>query len=417
MLKDRLSLDLARAPTDVWVVAPQFPAFNQPWIDTYLEQLIANDFHPTIFSCNRFPTACSKKVTELNLLKDLIWISTNGRDVVFNCLKKPRSFLNSFFTIKWMGRFERLLRKRIRLSLFLGWLEEVARQRGFPSVIHSHCEAHALAFLPFSRKYGIPILLTFHGLPPYGVIRLQSFDRAKLYDGVDKVIVNTQFAAKQVRSFGCDDNKITVLPQGVPLRDFQFSTRKPPMGDEPLKLLSVGRFHREKGHHYALLALRRLLDSGISVKYTFIGVGPDLPSLQRLAEKLDLSENVRLINGLPSEEVRSHFKSSHIFILASIHAPGTFVETQGVVLQEAQAMGCIPVATRTGGVPEVINHLKDGLLIDQQSSREIFRSVRWLVENPTQWNNFQLLGRKNVEDKFSSVVIGRQMAEIIKSVY
>lgn len=50
------------------VVAPEFPLINQPWMDTYLEQLIINDINFRVFSLNKSPEKYQAKVDDLNLL-------------------------------------------------------------------------------------------------------------------------------------------------------------------------------------------------------------------------------------------------------------------------------------------------------------------------------------------------------------
>lgn len=283
-------------------------------------------------------------------------------------------------------------------------------------LIHSHSELLAYGFLPLALLRKIPLVVTFHGLPPTGVGQLSAARRRILYRHAARVIVNTEYAKALVCSLGCPPEKIVVLPQGLPLDDFPFQLRSPPASAEPLRLLTVGRYHRDKGQGYALLALRRLLDQGISACWTFVGVGPDLGRLQQLAERLALSERVTFRQGVASHELSELYRSSHLFVLPSITSPGGHVETQGVVLQEAQASGCIPIASRVGGVPECINHQQDALLVRQKSSRSIVEAVQYFLARPDEWVDYQKAGRRNVEEYYSADGIGEQMASLLKEV-
>jgi len=259
----------------------------------------------------------------------------------------------------------------------------------------------------------VPLIVTFHGLPPSGVPQLESEKRHDLYRFAQKVLVNTNFAKKQVLKLGCAPEKIEVLPQGLPIEEFPFAPATMPAKGEPLRMLSVGRLHRDKGQHYSLLALRRLLDDGVQATWTFVGAGVNIVKLKALADKLEISEHLSFYENASSEKLTELYSQSHIFVLASIDTPGGHVETQGVVLQEAQASGCLVIATKAGGIPECLNHKRDSLLVKQQSSRAISAAVEYFYSNPEKWSSYREKARKNVIEKFSADVIGKRMARIL----
>ena len=210
--------------------------------------------------------------------------------------------------------------------------------------------------------------------------------------------------------------KGSIIPQGLPLDDFPLLYQSAPSSfAEDLRLLTVGRFHRDKGQIYALLALRRLLDSGRHVTWTFVGVGPDRVRLERWVEKLKLSQSVVFMEGVSAKKLSELYRTNHLFVLTSIASVTGHVETQGVVLQEAQASGCIPIASRVGGIPECIHDKKDALIVKQKSSREIYSAIEWLMQNPTAWKSYQMAGRKNVEENYSAEVIGKKMASVLRN--
>lgn len=246
----------------VLVVAPQFPAINQPWIDTYLEQLLINALEPAIYSNASTSREYSPKVDELGLRQRILPFSLSSKEVIRGA---RRTLIPPRITL-----FFRAL--SIAGSLGSGWrtlsggvlsaLHFAMAPFGKLDAIHSHDEILAYRFLPLARLRRIPIVLTFHGLPPAGIGQLSAAKRAVLYDELSQVLVNTQFAKRQVTSLGCDPAKVTVLPQGLPVSEFTFTARTAPAPGEALKLLTVGRFHRDKGQAYALLALSRLLNRG-----------------------------------------------------------------------------------------------------------------------------------------------------------
>lgn len=406
---------------NVLVLAPRFPSINQPWIDTYLEQLLDKELKPFIFTCNKSPGKYSEKVDRLNLRSHIISFDLHKSLSFGSFLKafftRPCNFLLSFIRAIFITRF---LVKKYSLSRLPTFFKSFrfgvdSSELDNIDIIHSHDEVLAFEFMLYAAMMVKPIVYTFHGLSPKGVQPLSRSKRNALYGEVSAVLVNTIFSKKQVQQIGCSGEKVSILPQGLPLEDFPFVPREAPVKDESLSLLTVGRYHRDKGQRYALLALRRLIDDGIDAYWHFVGVGPDKSKLVSLANKLGVADCSVFHSDLSLEEIRSLYQKCHLFVLPSVSSwyHNEHVETQGVVLQEAQASGCIPIATRVGGIPECLNDKEDSILIKDRSSRAIFDAVKYLLNRPEEWSNYQKKGRYNVEQNFSASVIGRRMSEIL----
>lgn len=404
-----------RVQSTVLVVAPEFPAINQPWIDTYLEQLLLQGIEPRIFSTNKNPSIYHEKVDQLNLRKKVLALSLDKGALIKAALKNfynPKLIYRAWRLVKEFPAHEQSL-----LANFLIALQFTTNKHLVADchLIHSHSEILAYRFLFLSELLEVPLVLTFHGLPPVGVGQLSASKRRVLYDRVSKVFVNTEFAKAQVCSLGCDPGKVVVIPQGLPVNDFSFRKREAPSVGESLHILSVGRYHRDKGQAYALLSARRLLDARCPVRWSFVGVGPDLQRLQKLAKRLSLEPHVVFHQGLPSEDLKRLYSEAHLFVFTSIDSPGGHVETQGVVLQEAQASGCIPIASRVGGIPECIHDREDALLVRQRSSRQLSDAIQFMRAHPDLWQQYQEAGRRNVEVNYSADTVGKQIAECLRS--
>ncbi len=405
--------------TTLLVVTAGFPKLNQPWIDTYLEQLLLNSFEIQIYSNNRRPKDYQSKVDQLNLRRFVVPFDMKMSSVFLSMIKT--ALLNPICLIHASVKAYKTTSRTVeqyklpRLSTFLKLLRFGISERTFQKIhlIHAHSESLAYEFLLLALMRNIPIAYTFHGLLPKGVQPLIPNKRKALYAELSSVFVNTEYAKQQVLSIGCPTEKIEIIPQGLPIQDFPFVPRKPPTSDEPLLLLTVGRYHRDKGHRYALLALRRLLDSGLTMQWKFVGSGPERTKLLELASKLKLTENVTFHVNLDSSKLLELYHTCHLFVLPSI-STRYHTETQGVVLQEAQASGCIPIATRVGGIPECVNHQIDALLVKEKSSRSISDAVLFLMCHPDQWESYQLNGRRNVESRFHADVIGNRMASNLR---
>ena len=406
----------------ILVIAPRFPAINQPWMDTYLEQLLVNKTEILIYSAGHASGPYHHKVDELNLLAKVIRFPVGlreaSRSVFLTLLNSPckimASFREAMCAASGLSRgASNYVASVVRLIFF-------RTDRRMPTdiaLIHAHSERYAYEFLYLACVQKIPLLLTFHGLPPTGIDQLASDKRMVLYRRVALVLVNTKFAKNQVVALGCSPSKVVVLPQGLPVKDFPFVLRAPPQAGGELKVLSVGRFHRDKGQAYSLLALLRLLRNGCKVHWYFVGVGPDLDRLKSLAARLGIASHVSFLNGISAATLSTLYHECHLFVLGSTDSGrGDHVETQGVVLQEAQASGCIPIASNVGGIPECITDGVDGFLVPQKSSKSIVKIIEQLLASSVEeWTQYQYAGRALVERKFSSDIVGLEMVAILRA--
>lgn len=404
---------------NVLVLAPMFPSINQPWMDTYLEQLCEKEISFCVVSENISTGKYHQKVNLLGLLDYVIRMPME-RYKIFN----SALFFTLFHPLKAIGILRCVgfgsyenekLGGYIRVLLRSLYCASSVKLLKSLKVIHAHSEYLGYYFLAMVTSRNIPLILTFHGLEPHGLSQIALHRRKEIFEHASEVLVNTNAAKQQIVELGCPDEKITILPQGLPLEDFPFVPRGAPTKADSLSLLTVGRFHHDKGQRYAILALRRLIDNGANTHWHFVGAGPDKDKLESLVCRLELIEHATFHEDLNLEEIRSLYQKCHLFVLPSLsnrHNDEPF-ETQGVVLQEAQASGCIPIATRVGGIPECLNHKVDSILVKDRSSRAIFDAVKYLLNCPDEWNSYQKNGRHNVEQNFSASVIGQRMSEIL----
>ncbi len=402
----------------VLVLAPRFPSLNQPWIDTYLEQLIKNNIEFEIYSTIKQPEEYNSKVDDLRLLDHVLKFDAEsvGFPAFFlgQCIKHP---VNSFKACKDCFKKASTLKipaiERIRSFLLMFYFE--TRRDIFTrfDLIHSHSEMTGYTFLHLAKILDIPMVLTFHGLPPSGVAQLDSRKRNLLYGNLERVLVNTRFAREQVVSLGAEPAKTTIIPQGLPIDDFPHHEKELPEHESTIHILTIGRFHRDKGQEYALLALKRLKDAGVSVNWHFAGVGSGVETLKQLASRLEIENEAMFHVNMSDQGIKDLYKKCHVYCLCSIDT-AVHIETQGVVLQEAQASGCVVVATKVGGVPECLADRENGLLVKPRSSRAIYHAIMELMASPDEhWAALRKAGRENVIENFSADVVGKNMAAIL----
>lgn len=143
--------------------------------------------------------------------------------------------------------------------------------------------------------------------------------------------------------------------------------------NHPPHLIYVGRLSPEKGLTTLVDAVARL---GVPVRASLAGSGPERDRLQQRIEKLGIASRVSFVGAIPwGPELFRFMQSADMLVLPS------FTEGLPLVLIEALANGVPVVASRVGGVPELIEHGRTGLLFDPGDSEGLARAIATLIRD------------------------------------
>lgn len=138
-------------------------------------------------------------------------------------------------------------------------------------------------------------------------------------------------------------------------------------------LFAIGRLVSQKGFDVLLRAFRKVIDHRDDIDLLIAGEGAERPSLTMLADELGLGPRVEFVGAVDREVVPSLFKGAVAFVLPSLHEPF------GIVNLEAMASGIPVLATRVGGVAEIVEHEVSGLLVSPASSDDLAAAIERVV--------------------------------------
>ncbi len=288
--------------------------------------------------------------------------------------------------------------------------------RGKPyDVLHSHSLFSTYDYLFARQQFGIPLITTFHGLVPQGVKKLPESKLEKVFATGDCFLVNTRFSRALLTDMGCPAEKIKIIPQGTDLSDYPFTPRQAKDNDL-FHILTVGRLTREKGQHIALAAVARLASQYPSLRYHIVGSGPEQEKLKTQAKTLGCEDRIIFHGFLSDAEVKALYARAHLFILPSVDLnDGYHVETQGVVIQEAQASGLPVIASATGGIPEVIKAGETGLLFESENIADLAGQIEKVYCSDELYRSLVKNGWEDVKQRFDIQVITRQIMDVYRS--
>jgi glycosyltransferase involved in cell wall biosynthesis len=164
------------------------------------------------------------------------------------------------------------------------------------------------------------------------------------------------------------------------------------LGDDHV-LLIVARLHPEKGYDYLFRALPQIrAQAERPVHLLIAGAGPLEPTYRALADNLGIADAVRFLGF--RKDVPDLMAAADLFVLPSL------AEAFGLVLTEAIYLGTPVVASRTGGIPEIVDDGVDGVLIPPADTDALARTVVGLLKDPDRRRQLAGAGRTKVVAKF-----------------
>jgi glycogen synthase len=247
-------------------------------------------------------------------------------------------------------------------------------------VIHVHL-GEDLAVLPVgaaaARLHRLPLVLTVHTSLRHtlAVGDLRSAVLKAIGGPIERwgerfaeaVLVITPRLYRLLLSDGVEENRLHLIPPGVNPSLFEGPFEDPFTDVGKPRVLFVGRLAPQKGVR-ALVAAAALLEDP-SAQVLLVGDGPERAALERKAERIGVGDRVRFLGFFAHERLPAAMAHADLLVLPSIY------EELGTVLLEAMWAGLPIVASRTGGIPDVIEDGVNGLLVPPGEPDALARAI------------------------------------------
>ena len=234
-------------------------------------------------------------------------------------------------------------------------LAHLGRSRWLPDVIHAHEYVAASTAVPLAALVGAPVVVSEH-YSGFALGGLSPGDRRRARWGFEcaaMVCPVSEDLASHIRAVA-PQARLAAVPNVVDTDTFRpgdaVNHRRPP------RLITVGSLVEIKGHRHLVRALARLRERKQDVPLTIVGDGPLRGALERYARDLGVADLVAFAGVLTKQRVAAALREADIFVLSSLW------ENMPCAVLEAMSTGLPIVATRVGGLPEVIGR-REGLLV------------------------------------------------------
>jgi colanic acid/amylovoran biosynthesis glycosyltransferase len=247
-----------------------------------------------------------------------------------------------------------------------------------PDVIHFEWADWATRYLEVMPFLSHPIVVSCRGSDVRVYPLASSKTRSRLqqmFDVVDGIHCVSAEIAQVAIANGAPPGKVVVIVPGVDTRYFATPRPEPSeQEDRPVRIVSSGRLHWLKGYEYALMAVHRLRQRGLSVTYTIAGRDEGGGDAMRLAIRdLGLQSEVSLLGHLDRSRLRSVLAESDIFLMSSVS------EGLSIAVLEAMAAGLPAVVTDAGGLPEAVRDGEHGFVVPKRDPDAMARALERLV--------------------------------------
>jgi glycosyltransferase involved in cell wall biosynthesis len=275
---------------------------------------------------------------------------------------------------------------------------------------------HAVAGEAARKATGLPLVLTFLGAelvwsPVLGIpMRMYARRAARRADAVTTISNHTAALLAKV----APDVTPEIVPfgaaieppsdeAGVPDDSSEAAAQRRAMRRDgiqpPLSVLFVGRLVERKGVHVLLDALARMGSQEVTL--TIVGDGPERKELVERSRWLGLDTRVKFLGHVPPEQLHECYRECDVFVLPAVRDAQGDTEGLGVVLIEALSYGKPVIASDIGGIPDVIQHGRTGVLVTPNDSLALCGALRRLRDRPDEAAAFAAAGREHVRAHFS----------------
>lgn len=280
---------------------------------------------------------------------------------------------------------------------------------GTCTLIHQfHLFHMGLATVLIKKMFRKPLVLSLMGCdtydPHHPIPKALNPYLAWVMNSSDVITSPSRDLANHAREQGCKKS-IEIIPHGVNVNKFNPNVdgseirKKLGVKNDELMILSVQRLHLRKKLEYLTSAIRKVVKEKSNIKFVITGKGLEKKRLETLVKNLDLSTNVIFTGFVAGNQLPTYYAACDIFVLHTTY------EAFGIVLVEAMASGKPIVSTRVGGIPEIVENGRTGLLIPPMNSEMLAEAILKLADNEKLRKKMGRNGREKAVKKFDWNVI------------
>jgi len=266
-------------------------------------------------------------------------------------------------------------------------------------VFHIQWAKDLVAYPEFIKYLKCPIILSFRGAhinySPLLDKELSKqyrryFPQVNMFHAVSKTI------SKEGQKYCAEPKNIKVIYPAVKSEIIKDDFLPQDFNNtNTIKIISIGRCHWKKGYMYALDTMKLLKNKNIDFHYTIVAMGKNYDMILYQIKDLGLENYVTFINGLDHKSTINILKKSDLYLLPSVE------EGISNTVLESMAVGTMVLTTNCGGMSEVIENNKNGMIVNSREPKEMFTKILLFSKmNLNDKNKILINAKQTIEENF-----------------
>jgi L-malate glycosyltransferase len=254
------------------------------------------------------------------------------------------------------------------------WALLRSMRRNNIAVAHAFDFYSNLMLIPAARLAGVPVIGSHRQLGDL-LTRAQFNAQYWAFRFCDRVVCNSQAAAKTLRDMGLPAHKLEIIPNGLAEQAFTECAPAIPRKEGVVRVGMISRMNSAAKNHAAFLrAAAELLKLCPTVEFVLVGDGPLRPELEGMATELGIKEKVLFVG--ERHDIPAILASLDVTVLISSS------ESLSNVILESMAAGVPVVATDVGGNRELVKDGETGLMVSRGDEKKLVEVLVSLVRDP-----------------------------------
>lgn len=241
--------------------------------------------------------------------------------------------------------------------------------------------AHAFDFytnlmlLPVARVAGVRVVIGSHRQLGDLLTPAQFRAQVAAFRFCDLVVCNSRAAASRLEEHGVPARKLVIIPNGLFPEAFAPASPLLPKVPGMVRVGMIARMNVEYKNQAAFLrAAAGLANTFTEAEFVLVGDGAFRPKFEQMAREMGLASRVQFLG--ERNDIPAVLASLDISVVPSIS------ESLPNVVLESMAAGVPVVATRVGGIPDILEHEKSGLLVPPGDDLQLTEAIGRLIPNP-----------------------------------
>ncbi len=300
--------------------------------------------------------------------------------------------------------FNAAMRRLLKVDLAFGILTYFRLRRIIRvnkiDLIHAHFGMSAISILQVAKWQEVPLVVSFYGYDASASLRNKDYVAKlnKLFQYASAIVIVSKHMIPML-NLGSWMSKVHVIPFGIDVNEFRPIDHHNDEGT--LRILHSGRLAKKKGVPDLIKVFSQIANKFNNVFLEILGEGVEMDCCRKLTEDLHLNNRIIFHGSQSQTYVRDLMNGVDIFVLNSREDDNGDMEGLPVSILEAMSLEKPVVSTRHAGIPDVITHEFNGLLVNEKSNEELLNALIRLIADSSLRRFLGKNARKTVLESFN----------------